>query len=997
MRRAAVPLLACALLAAVALLLAVRSWLVPPPAQGARATASAVRVDGADAGTAPAAAAGGPAAGGPAAGGLAADGGARTASAAVLDYAAERTGYRGRVVAAQAPVPVPGINVTLCRGAPDLALPPGVSVFARAPIEPQIVAARARTGADGRFQLDGVLPRGLCFLRLEFPEVTQAPPPWRGGHGTTVPVQRTPAPGEVVDLGDLPLKPGATLTGRVVDEQGRPVAGATVRAARLPPVPFGAVPVERLRPDGALFVTATGMRSVIELPHWVADLLAELPIPTAVTSADGAFALYGVDPGVDVVAATAPGRASLLRQNLAVTPDATQALGDLELPAGEEVEVAVADPSGAPVAGAEVLVAPQSTGVPVHIAERAGRTDGDGRVRVLGLPRGSALAAARRSPKEEWVVGEASPVDGELRVTLPAAFSLTLAVLDPQSKPAADVQLRLVDAAANAGAVELAMFGLLRGVDLDDRLRRLDDGRLRIERLRAGTWCVVVGATGCASASFDVELRADVERTVQLRAARALRVRTIDADGAPVAAATIYVQSRGGERAQRIVDLPLAAGRTDGDGWCAVHDLPTDETQITASHPRFGQVHATIAGVPPETVLQFAAPCSLRGTLTDGGRPPAPGRWLAVLERNYDGGPRPAVPDVPELALPDLDGAFAFAALQPGRWRVTAQDSAADVGTVGGLWQYMARRKQIYPWNKAEVELHAGEQKEVRLDAMIDPPAWSGPGAVVRGTVSIDGAPAAGALVVGSSKVPDRTVTSRVDRAGTFDLGLVPAGALRLSVVPREVAESRLLEHLFSHDYARDLVVVDGVAQELAIEIATGALRGLVRDWNGAPVDGCRIVLFDRGGDGRSSALRVERSDAAGAFAFPQLAAGVFELRAQKDGYGAAAPTTVTVTTGSETGPVLVALRAIARVEGRVEVEALPRRAPMGLTLHPLGGGEPVRGGARAEGPFELKDVPEGSYRVELQLWGDPTVRAAGTLEVRAPATTGVVLVPQAK
>jgi hypothetical protein len=123
----------------------------------------------------------------------------------------------------------------------------------------------------------------------------------------------------------------------------------------------------------------------------------------------------------------------------------------------------------------------------------------------------------------------------------------------------------------------------------------------------------------------------------------------------------------------------------------------------------------------------------------------------------------------------------------------------------------------------------------------------------------------------------------------------------------------------------------------------------------------------------------------------------VFELRAQKDGYGAAAPTTVTVTTGSETGPVLVALRAVARVEGRVEVEGLPRRAPMGLTLHPLGGGEPVRGGARAEGPFELKDVPEGSYRVELQLWGDPTVRAAGTLDVRAPATTGVVLVPQAK
>src|SRR5262249_20100455 len=158
-----------------------------------------------------------------------------------------------------------------------------------------------------------------------------------------------------------------------------------------------------------------------------------------------------------------------------------------------------------------------------------------------------------------------------------------------------------------------------------------------------------------------------------------------------------------------------------------------------------------------------------------------------------------------QLALPDLAGAFAFAALQPGKYRLTAQDSAADVGTVGGLWQYMARRKQIFPWSKAEVELHGGEHKEVRLDAMLDPPAYTGPGAAVRGTVTIDGAPGEGALVVGHSTVPDRNVTNRVDRGGAFDLGHVPVGKLRVTVVPREVAESRLLEHLFSHHFARDL------------------------------------------------------------------------------------------------------------------------------------------------------------------------------------------------
>src|SRR5262249_36314667 len=152
----------------------------------------------------------------------------------------------------------------------------------------------------------------------------------------------------------------------------------------------------------------------------------------------------------------------------------------------------------------------------------------------------------------------------------------------------------------------------------------------------------------------------------------------------------------------------------------------------------------------------------------------------------------------------------------------------------------------------------------------------------------IDGAPGEGALVVGHSAVPDRNVTSRVDRAGAFDLGHVPAGVVRVTVVPREVAESRLLEHLFSHHFARDITVQDGVAQQLQIDIPTGAVAGLVRDWNGAPVDGCRVVLFDRGGDGRSSALRVERSDDHGAFRFPQLPAGTFEVRAHKEGFGTA-------------------------------------------------------------------------------------------------------------
>jgi hypothetical protein len=471
----------------------------------------------------------------------------------------------------------------------------------------------------------------------------------------------------------------------------------------------------------------------------------------------------------------------------------------------------------------------------------------------------------------------------------------------------------------------------------------------------------------------------------------------MDPANTPVADAAIVMQSRGGERSQRMLDMPIPAGRSDRDGVCALRDLPTEETRLTASHPRFGQVSTVVRGAPPEVTLQFGAPGAILGKLTDGGRPPAVGRWMIVLERMHADDAQPAARELPQLTMPDLEGAFVFAALQPGKYRVTSQDSAADIGTIAGLMDYMGRRSQIIPWTKAEVDLHAGERAEVRIEAMVDVAPVTGPGAIVRGTVIIDGAPGEGAVVVGNSKNPDRNATSRVDRAGTFDLGRMPAGPIRVVVVPKEVAEARLWENLFSHHFVRDLTVVDGVPQELAIAIATGSVAGGVRNALGAPVDNAKIVLFDRGGEGRSSALRVLHTDASGAFRLAGLATGSYEVQAQKDGVGSAAKGRVEVTAGAEAGPLWLTLRVTTKVSGRVDVARFAKQTWLSLTLYPLSGGEPVRGGALPDGRFEVQDVPEGRYRVEVQQAGATPVYAAGEIEARAPETKGLVLSPQPK
>ncbi|MBK8097402.1 MAG: carboxypeptidase regulatory-like domain-containing protein [Planctomycetes bacterium] len=904
------------------------------------------------------------------------------------------TGYRGRVVTAQRR-PVADVVVRLLRGSPDL-----IVDFVRDPFAPpvpvRIEAARAVTAADGTFALDGIAPAGLCMLRCEFAQPALVSPALRGGHGTTVPVQRSPAPGEIVDLGDIVLKTGSVLQGRVVDESARPVAGALVRAARLPPLPFAAVPIERLRPDGVIVAQGAVATGVLELPPWFAEVWSVLPIASTTTGADGGFELHSVDAGNNVVAVTAPAHGSLLRQGVDVPPAATVSLGELRLPAGCETEVVVVTADGKPVVEAEVVVAPQSLGPPLHVGERAGRTDAEGRVFVRGLPRGAAIAAARAHQRAAWIVGEPANADGQLRVVLPAVHTLTLTVTDAQGAIARRPRLRLHGGPANAGVVEFALLGMAPPLDLTDRLTVLEDGRQQIRDVPPGTWNVLATAPGHATTSVDLAVRGDVEQTIALRPARSLRVRTIDVTGAPVAAAAVYVFPRGGSRQQRIVEMPLLAGRTDADGRCTISDLPTDETRISAQHPLHGQVHAVVQAVPPELVLQFAVAGQIRGRLTDGGRPPAPGRWVVVLERRYDNAPRGAMPDVPLLCMPDLDGSFAFAALQPGKWRVTAQDSLTDVGTVAGALEYLGRRKRIYPWNKADVELLGGEIVDVRLDAMLETKDYTGPGAVITGTVTIDGTPAAGALVIGHSDQPDRNATSRVDGGGAFDLGHVPVGKLRVAVVPRDIAESRLLEYLFNHHFARDLVVVDGQPQQLAIDIVTGSVVGEVRDWNGKPVAGCRVVLHDRGGDGRSSSLRSERTDGRGQFQFVQMPSGVFEVRANKEDFGAAAQTGIVIAGGGTVGPLVLTLLPLATVRGRVQVSGLVKKGPLGISLVPANG-EPVRGGGAADGAFELKNVPPGRYRVEIGVWGDRTRYQAGELQVVAPVTADVVLVPVAK
>jgi protocatechuate 3,4-dioxygenase beta subunit len=887
------------------------------------------------------------------------DGGPAVESAAL-------TGYRGRVVTARGE-PVPAILVRLFRGSPDIVLQQRFDPFMTQPVDVPLEAGRAVTDDLGRFLLQGVLARGLCWVRLDWPDPKQAPVAWANGHGTVIPVQAAPVPGEVSDLGDLVLQIGGSITGRIVDEDGAPLPGALVRAGVLPPIPPGVFPLDRIETSTHVIATISGIAPVLQMPNWLWRVVEALPIARSTSDADGRFELHGVSVGSATFVASAKEHTGVVRQGIAVTSGAKLHLGDIELGSGELAEVQVVDTAGNPVANAEVVVASVLPVVPVHLGALAPPTDEEGRTELSGLPRGPAVAAARRDAKGSWTVGESSPIGSTLRVALAARHTLTLAVVGPDDLPVEGLQLRLYRGAA--GVIEAAMVGFGQPLPLNGRTRELEDGSVQISDLEAGAWRVLAAAPGFAARTEDFELAADSKHTVRLQQARTLETLVLDGEGQPVEGAEILVQARGGERSQRIVDWGIGAGRTDAEGRLLIRSLPTGEARVTANHPLHGQAHQKVAEpLPAQLVLAFERACTITGTLTDGGRAPDPGRWILVLERRFDERrPRGALPDMPQLALPDLQGRFRFGALQPGRYRVTAQDSVTDISTMGGLFEYMQRQRQMHPWNRAEVDLEPGEQRDVELDALIDQDDYNGPGAYVRGSVTVNGAPATGALVIGTTPETNRRTLCRVDQSGTFDLGLCPEGKLRLVVVPRDVVESRLRENLFSHHFARDLELTNGQSIDLPIDLRTGSVRGTVVDWNGNPVATARVSL--RLDTKEQSVQRMATTDAQGEYRIAQIPAGVYTATVSKAGFGRAGPTSTTVQEGIEVLAAPLQLQAVVTLQGEVVIDPLPE-SDFEVILVGTTTGDERTTRTRRRRFFRFLNLDPGSYQAFVQLSG---------------------------
>lgn len=875
-------------------------------------------------------------------------------------------GFKGRVVDHRM-TPQSGCGVRIYRGAIDSLLRDGFGKLEElTSVEPDYVAGEVKTGEDGTFLLHGVWPQGF-YLML-------------AGIGTDAPMhkilQRTPAPGEVVDLGDIVLEDAAVAVGKVVDENGKPVVGALVMAADIPSAAVDFFPAERFDPKGCLLIReASSPIQVLDMPPWVARVFEHLPIPMTRTGADGAFRLVGVQPGMNLVAAVQNGLVPALEKSVKFEKGQTRDLGEMTLREGEEVTVKVVDAAGKPVVGAEVVAGTTSAMAPVDLASRIGVTDKDGRVTALGFGRGKATAAARRSSRDSWSLAEPQPTLRDVVVTLPTASSVQVRVT-LQGAPVAEPKLQLMRGIRANEAMLTAIFGLQPPLDLTDRVKKTEDGRIEITGVPHGKYLLLAKADGAAAGFTNVEVKEGVSQAeIDLKPSREFVVRVLGPGDAPIRNASIYVAAHGNDNGMR--DIPQAAGRTAKDGSLRVGELGAEEVYVTAQHPKWGLTHERGKLVDGEVTLRFREPGRIEGTLLKGGKPLPLGKHAVVVSERPDWDNRKyAVENVPTFTTPATDGAFAVQALQPGKYRIEAIPALDALRSPGGMVEMMSGMFLFdEESDREEVEVVSGQVARCALD--IGGQAFDGPVGSLFGIVQIDGVAAEGAVIQSWGQNGRRG--AKCDATGRFEMRDIPAGSVHLQMRPAGSGAEMMWSGTFE--------VSAGQSRDLMIDIRTTEIRGIVLKPDGAPAANIQLGIQGsslQGSQEHSDTIwRPASTDSEGRFVATRLPEGVYKIEHRGHGEGAqfrGEIADIRVEAGRPRTDIVLRLEAAIVVKGRVDLTPAGTAPDWGwLSLHRTDPAAPndrsktsgsVNSGVGIdkEGKFQSNELDEGLYWAELHF-----------------------------
>jgi len=810
---------------------------------------------------------------------------------------------------------------------------------------------RAELNEDLAFEFRGVRPDLTLTVSVDIPTLA----PGRSEALDLSPGTRTNCP--------MMLNAGGRIAGRVLDEGGMPVAGATLKASGQRGMMFGGRSPER----------------------------------ETTSDGDGAFELLGLSAGQYSVAANLDGwRGGKTAERVEVEDGMTLTGTTITMVRGLSVTGTVLMPDGSPAAMAKVRLeqARASSGGDEgrrnfwggrnRGSERKETTaDGEGRFRFDALTESAVRVVATTevmgddAPPTELVAiaedvepGSSEPVELTLRATL----TLSGLVIDDAGDPVTDFEIR----AAREGYSSRSGAG-----DGVRKTTSAEDGRFSVAGLSAGTWKVSIRASGYTAPEDQTRTvivpQTGPEPRFTLQRRGSVRGLVVGPGGAPVAGATVArAQAGGGFGGWGRREQGVTSGE---DGTFEIEDMQPGAQTFEASGEGWAKSEPAsidvVAGEVSEgLVLELRRGGRISGIVRDAEGSPWAGRRVTYAQ---GGGPM-AMFGGAETATTDSTGSFTFETVPPGKWTVNASPGEREMfKTFEGARDESAFFELMAQNLSQEVQVEDGGQVFVELGAEPRDPV------VVLGEVTRGGVAVNGGNVTFAREGGDLFANlKRADvQAGAYRIELDRPGAYLVSVERGSRRNAFLID------------VPSSGEQRVNLELPEGGISGRVTDSDGRPAAGIRVTAepstsfsFNRF-DPRSAS-----TDADGRYELDDLDPGTYALRVGSRGWGRGGGSTgdafgvavvegVEVNATSVTGGVNVRLSSPGRVIGQV----------VGKDGEPLAGatifvreasGRPVdaistvRSGS--DGRFSYSRVNPGTYVVSARGDGQASETVDGVV-----------------